>query len=305
MRPRPFWLLQAAILLGLCFLLYHQARSSAIVPPDPARVAPHEIAIPRTVHQLFVPMAGHSVLSFHPDGHSISWLQSGWKVEYWGEDSCLELAHELDGTGSYAKTFRALPVPILKSDFCRYLILFGRGGIYNDLDVHLLQPLPWPIMGPTGNVDEGAPAVIVGLEGDASTTGLPRSPQFVQWTMASVPGHPIFREVLQSIVDRTSQYIPQTVADDADLDVMGWTGPSVWTDAVLGYLNCADEQVQQLRDLKTMVRIQDVLILPRRSFAVLHGEDQGATDVLVKHYFSGSWKACAQQWLRWLWPGEC
>ncbi|PWY94365.1 alpha-1,6-mannosyltransferase subunit [Aspergillus sclerotioniger CBS 115572] len=305
MRSRLFWLIQAAVLLGLFFLLHRHVRSSATVPPDPARAAPHEIAIPRIVHQLFVPMAGHTVSSFRPDGHSISWLQSGWKVEYWGEDSCLELAHELDVTGSYAKTFQALPVPILKSDFCRYLILFGRGGVYNDLDVHLLQPLPWSVMGPTGNVDEGAPAVIVGLEGDASTTGLPRSPQFVQWTMASVPSHPIFRHVLQSIVDRTSQYIPQTVADDADVDVMSWTGPSVWTDAVLGYLNCADEQVQQLRDLKAMVRIQDVLILPRRSFAVLRGEDQGAPDVLVKHYFSGSWKTCAREWFRWLWPGGC
>ncbi|GKZ86199.1 hypothetical protein AnigIFM56816_001251 [Aspergillus niger] len=307
MRRRCLWIIQAIVLLGLLSAFYYtHIQSQALSQQDSVPTDPLEVAIPQTVHQLFISTPGTRGSSFSPDRHSTSWLQSGWKVEYWRESSCLELAHELDDTGSYAATFQALPVPILKSDFCRYLILFGRGGIYNDLDVHLLQPLPWPVMGPVKDGDEEPPAVIVGLEGDAATTGLPRSPQFVQWTMASVPGHPIFRDVLQSIVDRTVHYVStQTAEAEADIDVMSWTGPSVWTDAVLGYLHSDDEQIQQLRDLHEIVRMRDVIILPRRSFAVLQGEDQSAPDVLVKHYFSGSWKACAREWLRWLWPGGC
>ncbi|RAK84186.1 alpha-1,6-mannosyltransferase subunit [Aspergillus costaricaensis CBS 115574] len=307
MRRRCLLIIQAIVLLGLLAAFYlTQLQSQAILQQDPGTINPLKVAIPQTVHQLFISTPGSHGSSFYPDRHSISWLQSGWKVEYWRESSCYELAQELDDTGSYSATFQALPAPILKSDLCRYLILFGRGGIYNDLDVQLLQQLPWPVMGAVNDGVDKPPAVIVGLEGDAATTGLPRSPQFVQWTMASVPGHPIFRDVLQSIVDRTAHYIStQTAETDADIDVMGWTGPSAWTDAVLGYLQCDDEQIQQLRDLHEVVRARDVIILPRRSLAVLQGEDQTAPDVLVKHYFSGSWKTCAREWLRWLWPGGC
>ncbi|PWY65910.1 alpha-1,6-mannosyltransferase subunit [Aspergillus eucalypticola CBS 122712] len=307
MRRRCLWVTQAIVLLGLLAAFYlTQSQSQALLQQDPVTINPLKVAIPQTVHQLFISTSGSRGSGFYPDRHSISWLQSGWKVEYWRETSCYELAQELDDTGSYAATFQALPAPILKSDFCRYLILFGRGGIYNDLDVHLLHPLPWPIMGAVKDGVDEPPAVIVGLEGDAATTGLPRSPQFVQWTMASVPGHPIFRDVLQSITDRTAHYIStQTAEADADIDVMSWTGPSAWTDAVLGYLQCDDEQIQQLRDLHEVVRVRDVIILPRRSFAVLQGEDQTSPDVLVKHYFSGSWKTCAREWLRWLWPRGC
>ncbi|GKZ37414.1 hypothetical protein AbraIFM66950_008937 [Aspergillus brasiliensis] len=310
MRPRYLWIIQALVLLGLLAALYHSQFQSNTLSQDPILIHhPLEITIPQTIHQLFISTPENPGSTFSPDRHSVSWLQSGWKVEYWRESSCLELARELDdadanNTGSYASTFQALPAPILKSDFCRYLILFARGGIYNDLDVQLLRPLPWSVMGVATDGNGKPPAVVVGLEGDAATTGLPRSPQFVQWTMASVPGHPVFRDVLRSIVDRTAQFVPtQTAGSDADIDVMGWTGPSAWTDAVLGYLDCDDEQVQQLRDLRETVRIRDVVVLPRRAFAVLQGEDQSAPDVLVKHYFEGSWKGCAREWLRWLWLG--
>ena len=37
-------------------------------------------------------------------------------------------------------TFLALPFPILKADFLRYLLLFNEGGIYFDLDVSCEGP---------------------------------------------------------------------------------------------------------------------------------------------------------------------
>jgi mannosyltransferase OCH1-like enzyme len=174
--------------------------------------------------------------------------------------------------------------------------MFGRGGIYNDLDVHLIRPLPWNAMGPSKD-GEGPPSLIIGLEGDASTKGLPRSPQFVQWTIASAPAHPVLKNVLDQIADETPSYLSKVVGKDGEIDVMNWTGPSVWTDAVLKYLACTDKLLQKLRDLKEPLRIKDVLVLPKRSFAVIQGEDHTLPDIFVKHYFSGTWKTCKKGWL--------
>ena len=297
------------IVVPLCALLvlyrYIRQGQSLNLRRDVHSNSKIEIAIPKTVHQLFISMSKDHISSFKPNSHTISWQQSGWKIEYWNEDSCLQLAQELSSIGAYSETFQQLPTAILRSDFCRYLILFGRGGIYNDLDVHLIEPLPWGVMGPSKKDGAGPPALVIGLEGDASTKGLPRSPQFVQWTMASTTFHPVLQNVLDQIVDRTPSYLKQAAEIEDEMDVMNWTGPSVWTDAVLAYLNCTDQQTQTLRDLKESLRIKDVFVLPKRSFAVIQGEDHTSPDILVKHYFSGSWKTCRKGWIYSLMPWGC
>jgi alpha 1,6-mannosyltransferase len=299
MLIRPLTLVRIVIPVCALLLLYHYIYQDQ--EPSPSQDAhsrlPFEISIPKTIHQLLISMPGHPVSSFKPNSHTISWQQSGWKIEYWNEDSCLQLAQELNSTGSYSETFQQLPTAILRSDFCRYVVMFGRGGIYNDLDVHLIRPLPWDIMGPSREDSEGPPGLIIGMEGDASTKGLPRSPQFVQWTIASAPTHPILQNVLDRIADETPSYLNKAAGKDVEIDIMNWTGPSVWTDAVLKYLGCTDEQIQKLRDLKEPLRIKDVLILPKRSFAITQGEDHTSSDILVKHYFSGTWKNCKKGWL--------
>jgi mannosyltransferase OCH1-like enzyme len=292
--------IRTVALLGILWLLYHLLpRDRDLSAPIKSALLPPEILIPKTVHQLLISMPGHPISHFKPNKHIISWQRSGWKIEYWSEDSCLQLGRELDGSDIYSETFDKLPNAVLKSDFCRYMIMLGRGGIYSDLDVQLLQPLPWGIMASSRRDHGRPPSVIIGMEGDASTIGLPRSPQFVQWTMASTPGHRIFRDLLDHIVRRTPEYLQQATTDDAVTDVMGWTGPSIWTDTVLGYLNCSAQQIEDLRDLKVAMRINEVLILPKRSFAVIQGEDVISSEVLVKHYFSGTWKSCKNQRLSW------
>ncbi len=62
----------------------------------------------------------------------------------------MELAQELNA--SYAQVFQQFPAGVLKADFCRYMIMFAKGGIYNDLDVHLMKPLPWKVMGPSSHL---------------------------------------------------------------------------------------------------------------------------------------------------------
>ncbi|RAL14695.1 putative alpha-1,6-mannosyltransferase subunit (Hoc1) [Aspergillus homomorphus CBS 101889] len=315
MPLRPLQILQAALALCLLITLYQcttpgtpSSQLEAKVQPPSQLTPPNtEIFIPKTIHQLLLSMPGHPVSAFHPTSHSISWQQSGWKVEYWSEAACAQLAHDADpdAVRGYAAAFRRFPSAVLRSDFCRYLILFVRGGVYNDLDVRLVRGLPWGVMLGSHSGETLPPAVIIGMEGDASTTGLPRSPQFVQWTMVSTPGHPIFEGVLRRIVERTDAYLRQWEEDPgADVNVMDWTGPSVWTDAVLEYLDCDEAMLRTLQDLKETVRIKDVVVLPKRGFAITQGEDHSSPDVLVKHYFSGTWKTTdCRAWWRWI--GRC
>lgn len=283
---RPILILRIIVPLCVVFLIIAYLRQDSFpqLELETKSSPPLEILIPKTIHHAVI-----AIPKFKPNSHGITWLQSGWKVEYWTEDACVELARELNA--SYAQAIQQFPSAVLKSDFCRYMALYGRGGVYNDLDVHLVKALPWKVMGPSKDGSKGPPSLIVGLEGDATTKGLPRSPQFVQWTIASVASHPVLLNALERITERTPEFVKKVQADEnADVDVMNWTGPSVWTDAVLAYLECTEEQLEKLRDLKTAVRIKDVVVLPKRAFAVIQGEDHKNPDILVKHYFSGMWK---------------
>lgn len=72
--------------------------------------------------------------------------------------------------------------------------------------------------------------LIIRLEGNRKTTGLPHSLQFVQWTLAATPLHPVLKIALNKIVKVTLTHLLQT---PESVDVISWTGPSLWTDAVL------------------------------------------------------------------------
>ncbi|PMD46106.1 glycosyltransferase family 32 protein [Hyaloscypha variabilis F] len=283
---KPLAILRVAVPTYVLFLIILYFRGDPLPPIDQKTEfsPPLEILIPKTIHHVMI-----AIPNFKPNSHSISWQQSGWKTEYWTEVACLELAQGLNA--SYAQVFEQFPAGVLKADFCRYMIMFAEGGIYNDLDVHLMKPLPWEVMGPSKEGNKGPPSLIIGLEGDGTTKGLPRSPQFVQWTIASAPSHPVLLDALTRITDRTPEFLKKQQDDkNGDADVMNWTGPSVWTDAVLAHLECTEMQLEKLRDLKHAVRIKDVLLLPKRAFAVIQGEDHKNPDILVKHYFSGMWK---------------
>jgi alpha 1,6-mannosyltransferase len=304
LNPMAYRLFRIAIPIWLLMIFLWFRSGSSPSPLAEAASPSLEIAIPKTIHQLLISMPKRPVRTFEPSSHTVSWMQSGWKMEYWSEDACAELAKEINSTGIYARTWENLPSAVLKSDFCRYLIMYGKGGVYNDLDVHLMKALPWNVMGPATD-GKGPPALIVGLEGDATSGALPRSPQFVQWTIASAPSHPVLRNVIERIADVTPGYALKAAEDPGNMDIMNWTGPSIWTDAVLAYLECTKEEIEKLKDLKEALRIKDVLLLPKRAFAVIQGEDHQNPDILVKHYFSGTWKTCQKSWISWILPFGC
>jgi len=182
------------------------------------------------------------------------------------------------------------------------------------------------------------PSLIVGIEADVGdrhdwAKWYPRPLQFSQWTMASARGHPVLLDVLRRIVDTTFISYAEEVAymhakaallgraspavetnlarvrqrQDA-LDqakppfrsVMAWTGPGVWTDAILEYAEARwGAKWAKFRGLGEdgwrggRARDGDLKALSITGFSpgVNHMGSHETTHraALAKHAFAGSW----------------
>jgi len=137
----------------------------------------------------------------------------------------------------------AMPLPILRADFFRYLILLARGGVYADIDTEALKPAhQWlPETSPANTV-----GLIVGIEADPTRDDwalwYSRRIQFCQWTMRAKVGHPVLLETVARIVETTLARKEQGGLDGVNtglgtLSIIEWTGPAVWTDSIFWWMN--------------------------------------------------------------------
>ncbi|KAF8591965.1 glycosyltransferase family 32 protein [Ramaria rubella] len=209
-------------------------------------------------------------------------------------------------------TWNFLPEAVMKADFLRYLVLLVEGGIYSDIDTTCLKAASrW---GSDPDVREGvrgdvlAPSGIIGVEADVGDRGdwhlwWSRPLQIVQWTMSFSPGHPILVDVVQRIyaasieADRRQRQDPITIRDKnmTEMTVLEWTGPGVFTDAVLRFLHIESGlKWVDLRNLQKPLRAGSVTILPVTGFSPGVGNfgARGDSDeqAMVHHDFKGSWK---------------
>lgn len=206
--------------------------------------------------------------------------------------------------------YDSLPLPVLKADFFRYLILLARGGIYSDIDTYALKSaaewLP-------ASVPREAIGLVIGIEADPDRPDwaewYSRRIQFCQWTIQSKAGHPVLREIVANITLETlAKKQAGTLKSFKDKNVIEFTGPAVWTDTIFGYMN--DERYFDLstskgnitwRDFTGMTtpkKVGDVVILPITSFSPGVGQ-MGAEDydhpmAYVKHDFEGTISPCSR-----------
>jgi alpha 1,6-mannosyltransferase len=202
--------------------------------------------------------------------------------------------------------YEALPLPVLKADFFRYLILFARGGIYSDIDTYAIRSaLEWiPDKIPRETV-----GLVIGIEADPDRPDwadwYSRRIQFCQWTIQSKPGHPVLRDVIARITKSTLDLKEAgKIAGFSGKSVVDLTGPAVWTDTVMDYFN--DERYFKIGDATGKIdfhnftgmterkRVGDVVVLPITSFSPGVGQmGAGEPDdpmAFVKHDFEGTWK---------------
>lgn len=201
------------------------------------------------------------------------------------------------------EAYQAMPLPVLKSDFFRYLILFARGGIYSDIDTFALKSaLDWiPAQIPKETI-----GLVIGIEADPDRVDwadwYSRRIQFCQWTIQSKPGHPVLRDVITRITKQTLTLKKSgKLAKFLGKNVVEYTGPAVWTDTIMDYFN--DDRYFDMSKSKGKIdyknftgmemskRVGDVVILPITSFSPGVGQ-MGAKEpddpmAFVKHDFEG------------------
>ncbi|EPS37791.1 hypothetical protein H072_8468 [Dactylellina haptotyla CBS 200.50] len=200
--------------------------------------------------------------------------------------------------------FTSLPSPILKADFFRYLILFARGGIYSDIDTAALQPATKWI---PQNFRMSSIGLIIGIEADPDRPDwkqwYSRRLQFCQWTIQSKPGHPVLREVIARITEKTLHMKKMGKLRKDQNSVIEFTGPAAWTDTIFAYFNDENYFVveeenpvdwKNFTGMKEPRKLGDVVVLPVTSFSPGVGQFGAGEDddpqAYVKHLFEGSWK---------------
>lgn len=201
------------------------------------------------------------------------------------------------------EAYEALPLPVLKADFFRYLILFARGGVYSDIDTSALKSaLQWV----PESVPRDSVGLVVGIEADPDRPDwhewYSRRIQFCQWTIQSKPGHPVLREVVAAITGETLRRKRGGLLSAVkDSGVIEFTGPAVWTDVIFSYFN--DARYFDMSHSKGAIdwhnftgmtatkKVGDVIVLPITSFSPGVGQ-MGAGDyddpmAFVRHAFEG------------------
>ena len=198
-----------------------------------------------------------------------------------------------------------MPLPVLKADFFRYLILLARGGIYTDIDTTALKPATeWLPQ----DFDRATAGLVIGIEADPDRPDwnkwYARRIQFCQWTIQSKPGHPVLVDIVAKITEKTlSMKKAKAFKKGKDLNksIMDHTGPGIWTDTVFQYLNNKDYfdfsnrpsnvSYSEFFNIKEPKKIGDVVVLPITSFSP-GVQQMGAGDrddpmAFVNHEFDG------------------
>ncbi|KAF1945273.1 initiation-specific alpha-1,6-mannosyltransferase [Clathrospora elynae] len=203
------------------------------------------------------------------------------------------------------EAYNSLPVPVLKADFFRYLILLARGGIYSDIDTTALKSASEWI---PSDVPASSYGMVIGIEADPDRPDwakwYSRRIQFCQWTIQSKPGHPVLVDVVANITQETLNRKSLGKLTKDHKGIIEFTGPAVWTDTIFAYFNNPDFfdmstskgniTWENFTGMKAPKKVGDVIVLPITSFSpgiktMGAGEDDDPM-AFVKHNFEGTWK---------------
>jgi len=193
-------------------------------------------------------------------------------------------------------TYLALPYPILKADFLRYLLLYSEGGIWNDLDV-TCEDTPIHEWVPEQYRDKAN--LVLGWEFDVGWGGN-FFHQFATWTVMTKPQSPHLGRVIDNLVhdfaDKSKAYNVSISELTMDMigDVVDATGPRRMT---IGIMESLKQSLNGTLDEESMKGLMepklfgDVLVLPGYAFAASSNTyEKDMPSALVTHHYAGSWK---------------
>lgn len=209
-------------------------------------------------------------------------------------------AHFHETRPDIVQVYEALPIPILRADLLRYLIILAEGGVWSDLDVTCETPIDsWvPPEYADLNID-----MVVGLEFDLEWRGEGKevASQFTNWVFMARRSSRNLQVIVDSVVAKVKEVasfngvrIEDLTLDMLPLDVVQLTGPKIMTLSIMDSLGQLLGRTVDDRDFHAIRRPQllgDVLIMPGVSFAARQNRyptDQGHP--LATHHYEGSWK---------------
>ena len=202
------------------------------------------------------------------------------------------------------EAYDALPEPVMKADFFRYLILLARGGIYSDIDTTALKSaVEWV----PPEVPRTAYGLVIGIEADPDRDDwhdwYSRRIQFCQWTIQSKPGHPVLVDIVASITEETLRRKRGGELNDKKLlkNVVEFTGPALWTDVIFKFFNNPEYfdmttskgniTWKHFTGITQAKKVGDVVVLPITCFSPGVGQMNAGEDddpmAFVKHTFEG------------------
>ncbi|KAA8912402.1 nucleotide-diphospho-sugar transferase [Sphaerosporella brunnea] len=215
------------------------------------------------------------------------------------------IKHLYSAVPDVLEAYLSMPLPILKADFFRYLILLARGGIYADIDTLALKPTTeWVPQ----SFNLKTIGLVIGIEADPDRPDwaewYSRRIQFCQWTIKAKPGHPVLRGIVTNITLETLRRKRAGTLKSGHQSVVEWTGPAVWTDSIFSYFNDPEYfdmssskgniTFKNFTGMREPKKVGDVVVLPITSFSPGIGHSgAGPVDdpmAFVKHEFEGSWK---------------
>lgn len=184
-------------------------------------------SIPKHLHFLWGFLGDDGPLADREQRNFELWrnLNPGWKMSVQSPETMAPVVKH----HSYRDIYQALPTAIQRCDLARPLLLEKYGGIYSDLDVHPYRDLDWLC-----NLFPHANVLLVEEVTLSRGSSVRRGKRFAirqgqpelrlrvaNFWMASVAGHPFWREVMELAQERSHLAIKN------DYDVIYTTGPDV------------------------------------------------------------------------------
>ncbi|RKF59294.1 Initiation-specific alpha-1,6-mannosyltransferase [Erysiphe neolycopersici] len=268
-----------------------------------------EIRFPAYIWQTwkYTPASGEFKESYRPAEASWTELHPSFIHEVITDQVALHLLRHLYASiPEILDAYNSLPLAVLKADFFRYLILFARGGIYADIDTHVVKSaIEWL----PESVPREAIGLIIGVGSDPDREDwISKSFHrllFCQWTIQSKPGHPVLREVIARITENTLERVKNGSLSNFDTqNIHEFTGSVIWTDVIFSFFN--DERYfnmttstgnitwKDFTGMKSAKKVGDVAVLPITSFSpgISQMDTDGFNDPLafVRHEFAATWK---------------
>lgn len=123
-------------------------------------------------------------------------------------------------------------------------------------------------------------------------------------SVAAVPGHRLFRRMLDQMLDRLDDLVAlkSTTIDQLEmtaLEIMNTTAPAGWSECVFAELQQIDPSLKEPKDLSGLREPRlfgDILVLPIDGFGMGVPHSGSTHDgtipevALVQHHFHGSWR---------------